>query len=98
MTLDTNVFTRSICAACTLSITNPAASDFAPRAVTGVYQTTTADLVPFSVSDETGTGAGSRHRRGQHLLRCRPHPAASSLLMSQPSVAANGNASPVPTS
>ena len=57
VTLDTNVFTRSACAAGTLSITNPAAFD-SPRTVTGVAQTTTADLAPFSVRDETGTGAG----------------------------------------
>ena len=34
-----------------LTITNPAAADFADRSITGAAQTTTAALATFSVSD-----------------------------------------------
>jgi hypothetical protein len=41
-----------------LSITNPLAANFEGRSITGLAQTTTADLATFSVSDLRGTGAG----------------------------------------
>ena len=42
----------------TLSITDPTVTNFAGRNITGVAQTTTADLDAFTVSDLRGTGAG----------------------------------------
>lgn len=42
----------------TLSISAIDAEAFEDRSITGVAQTTTADLAAFSVSDFTGTGAG----------------------------------------
>jgi hypothetical protein len=41
-----------------LSITNPLGADFAGKTITGVAQTTTADLQPYIVSDLRGSGAG----------------------------------------
>ncbi len=98
VTLDTNTFTRSACAPGTVSITNPAASNFAPRAVTGLAQTTTASLASFSVNDLTGTGAGWHVTAEASTFTGAAHDLApASLSMSQPSVAANGTASSLPT-
>lgn len=98
VTLDTNVFTRSACAPGIVSITSPDASDFLPTSITGVAQTTTADLAPFSVSDLTGTGAGWHVTAQAGTFTGAAHDLApSSLSMSEPSVAANGTLSDLPT-
>ena len=98
VTLDTNVFTPSACAPGTVSITSPGASDFLPASITGVAQTTTADLAPFSVSDLTGTGAGWHVTAQTSTFTGAAHDLdPSSLSMSEPSVAANGTLSDLPT-
>lgn len=98
VTLDTNTFTRSACAPGTVSITNPAATNFAPTTITGLAQTTTATLASFSVNDLTGTGAGWHVTAQASTFTGAAHDLVpSSLSMSQPSVAANGTASPLPT-
>lgn len=81
-----------------LSITNPLAANFAGRSITGANQTTTAALDAYSVSDLRGSGAGwhttaqaSQFTGASHNL------AVGSLLMSAPTVAANGTTSPDPT-
>jgi hypothetical protein len=98
VTLDTNVFSRSACAPGTVSITSPDASDFPPTSITGVAQTTPADLGPFSVSDLTGTGAGWHVTAQATAFAGAAHDLVpSSVSMSEPSVAANGTVSDLPT-
>jgi len=86
-----------------LTITLPAAADFAAKSITGVAQTTTAALAAFSASDLRGTGAGwhvtaqaTQFDNGQLLLLNRKL-AASSLSMSQPTVASPDTTSADPT-
>jgi hypothetical protein len=81
-----------------LTITNPSASDFNAVTLNGTDQTTTANLATFSVTDATGTGAGwhvtaqaSQFTGSGHTLD------EGSLLMSEPTVSANGTGSPAPS-
>lgn len=81
-----------------LSITNPLAADFVSKSITGASQTTTAALDAFSVSDLRGGGAGwhvmaqaTRFTGVSHSL------ALGSLLMSLPTVTANGTTSADPS-
>ncbi|HUR24377.1 MAG TPA: WxL domain-containing protein [Acidimicrobiales bacterium] len=81
-----------------LSITNPLAADFAGRSITGVAQTTTAALATFSVSDLTGSGAGWNVTAQASTFTGVSHNlAASSLSMSQPTVASPDTTSADPT-
>lgn len=81
-----------------LSITNPAAADFAGRSITGLDQTTTAALATFSVSDLTGSGAGWNVTAQASTFTGVSHNlAVGSLSMSQPTVASPNTASPDPT-
>jgi hypothetical protein len=81
-----------------LSITNPLAADFAGRSITGVDQTTTAALDAFSVTDARGSGAGWHvTAQASTFTGVNHNLAAGSLLMSEPTVAANGTTSPDPT-
>lgn len=80
-----------------LTITTPAAADFADRDITGADQTTTAALAVFSVSDFTGTGDGwSISAEADQFTGVGHDLAVGSLTMSQPTVAPNGTTSPDP--
>ena len=82
-----------------LSITNPAAGDFAGRGITGAVQTTTATLAPFSVSDLRGSGAGW-HVMAQASQFTAPGAitlAVGSLSMPLPTVASPDTTSADPT-
>lgn len=80
-----------------LSMTEPLASDFAGRSITGAAQTTTAALDAFSVSDFRGTGAGwSVTAQATQFDGGTNDLAAGSLSLSQPTVAANGTTSTAP--
>jgi hypothetical protein len=82
----------------TLTVTEPLASDFAPRAVTGVEQTTSATLGAFTVADLRLSGAGWRvvALATPFTGNGRALPAGS-LTMSAPSVTPVGTLSPAPT-
>jgi hypothetical protein len=81
-----------------LTITNPAAADFAGRSITGADQTTTAALATFSVSDFTGSGAGwTVTAQADQFVGVNHELATGSLLMSVPTVTANGTDSTPPT-
>lgn len=81
-----------------LSITNPAAADFAARSITGASQTTTAALATFSTSDLRGSGAGWHVTAGASRFTGVSHNlAVGSLSMSEPTVAANGTTSADPS-
>ena len=95
--------TQVVVTAGTLSITNPAAADFASRTIDGTAQTTTASLDAFTVTDATGSGAGWRVTAQASQFTYVPAVgttrtlAAGSLSVSTPTVAANGTTSPDPT-
>jgi hypothetical protein len=81
-----------------LSITNPAAADFAGRNVTGLDQTTTAGLAAFSVSDLTGSGAGWHVTAQATQFEGTGHDLdVGSLSMSEPTVASPDTTSADPT-
>src|SRR4051812_29964092 len=78
-----------------LSISNPAASNFAPVTLDGHSTTTNATLAPFAVTDARGSGAGwfvtaqaDQFTSGGHDL------ALGSLLMSEPTVGSPSTSSP----
>ncbi len=80
-----------------LSISNPLAADFAGRSITGANQTTTAALNTFSVSDLRGSGVGwNVTAQATTFTGTNYNLAPGSLLMSSPTVAANGTLSPPP--
>jgi hypothetical protein len=79
-------------------LTDPTATNFAGKSITGADQTTDADLDAFSVADLRGSGAGwhvtaqaSNFNGTNHNL------AAGSLSMSEPTVDANGTNSADPS-
>lgn len=91
----------------TLTITNPLAADFPGATLNGAAQTKTASLAAFAVDDARGSGAGwnvtaqaSRFSEvdgtGALVTGGKQLP-ASSLAMSQPTVAANGTTSAAPS-
>lgn len=81
-----------------LGITNPSAADFVGKSITGVDQTTTAALDAYSVSDLRGSGAGWHVTAQASTFTGVSHNlAVGSLLMSAPTVAANGTSSPDPS-
>ena len=89
--------TTATVSAGSLSISNPAAANFAGRSITGTDQTTTAALDAFSVSDLRGSGAGWHTTAQASTFTGVSHNlAAGSLSMSEPTVAANGTTSPDP--
>jgi hypothetical protein len=93
--------TASVIGAQSVTITAPNVSLFEDTFVTGQAQDTTADLDVFSVSDLTGTGAGwaVTVMADQFIGTVNNHElAAGTLLMSEPTVAAEeGNDSPPPS-
>ncbi len=89
-----------------LSISNPAAADFAGVTLNGTAQTKTTSLATFTADDSRGSGAGwnvtaqatrfAEHDGTLYVVAGKVLP-TSSLTMSAPTVAANGTTSTPPS-